>query len=173
MIESVKNLREKRFAPVEKKPGVYTWWFKKSCLNSLLNELPDFNISELQHRKIGNTNYYALYFGIAKNCRERASWHMSQHHSVSSVRSGYLSTLRQTLSALLKKNMTQAEETVNGFIEENCFWEWQYTKSREDAHAIETGELAKNYYPLNIQGNKVVPHEISSTLSALRKKYKK
>jgi hypothetical protein len=173
MIKSVKALRDERFASVEKKSGVYTWWFKKSCLSNLLKALPTFNISKLQHKKIDNTDYYALYFGIAKSCRERASWHMSQHHSVSSVRSGYLSTLRQTLSALLGKNMTEAEETVNGFIEDNCFWEWQYTTSREEAHDIEAVELGKNLYPLNIQGNKMVPREVSHALSALRKEYKK
>lgn len=173
MIESVKTLRDERFASVEKKSGVYTWWFKKSCLIGLLKELPNINISKLQHKKIDNTDYYALYFGIAKNCRERASWHISQHHSVSFVRSGYLSTLRQTLSALLGKNMTEAEETVNSFIDENCFWEWQYTTSREEAHVIEAEELKKNLYPLNIQGNKMAPREISCALSALRKKYKK
>lgn len=173
MIKSVKDLRDERFASIEKKPGVYIWWFKKSCLNNLLKELPDINISNLQHKKIDNTDYFALYFGIAKNCRERAYWHMSQHHSASSVRSGYLSTLRQTLSALLGKNMTKAEETVNVFIEKNCFWEWQYTTSREKANAKEAVELGKNFYPLNIQGNKVVPRKICRALTALRKKYKK
>ena len=69
--------------------------------------------------------------------------------------------------------MTKAEETVNVFIEKNCFWEWQYTTSREKANAKEAVELGKNFYPLNIQGNKVVPRKICRALTALRKKYKK
>lgn len=101
-----------------------------------------------------------------------ARWHMTQQHSLSAVQSGYLSTLRQTLSALLGKDMTKAEQDVNDFIGKNCYWQWEYTDTPEEAEDREQHELRTNYYPLNIQGNKTVSPEIIGTLKGLRQKYK-
>ncbi len=102
-----------------------------------------------------------------------ARWHMTQQHSLSSVQSGYLSMLRQTRSALLGKNMTEAEENVNDFIGENCYWQWEYTNTPEEAEDREQHELRTNYYPMNIQGNKAVPPSIIAKLSDLRQRHKK
>ena len=172
MIKSVAELTNDNFEKVETCPGVYTWWFRSSCVNRLLMPLGTIEKKRIQPQVIDGEEYCALYFGIAKSCRQRARWHMAQHHSDSSVRSGYLSTLRQTLSALLGKDMTKAEQDVNDFIGKNCYWQWEYTATREEAEKIEHDELSKNYYPLNIQGNKVVPPDIIGTLKGLRKKYK-
>ena len=173
MIKSVKELRDEKFAAVCTQSGIYKWWFRESAIDSLLKPLGNVNNKQLLHKKVKGEVFYALYFGIANNCRERAAWHIAQHHTPSSVKSGYLSTLRRTLSALLEKNMTKSESAVNKFMDENCYWEWEYTTNREKALTIESSELCKNYYPLNIQGNKVVPREIKRKLSQLRKKYQK
>ncbi len=173
MIKSVKELREEKYASVCKRSGIYKWWFRGTAIDSLLTPLGNVNKEQLLHKKINNVGYYALYFGIAKSCRERLAWHIGQHHNPSSVKSGYLSTLRQTLSALLGCNMTKSEKEVNEFMDDNCYLEWEYTNNREEAHIIESSELCNNYYPLNIQGNKVVPCEIKRKLSQIRKMYKK
>lgn len=174
MIESVETLKNDKFASVETRPGVYTWWFRASCVNRLLAPLGTIEKKRIQRQVIDGEEYCALYFGIAKSCRQRAIWHMrpSPHHNDSSVRSGRLSTLRQTLSALKKKNMTESEEDITKFIKTNCYWQWEITGSLKEAEDRERRELRTNYYPLNIQGNKVVPPDIIGTLKGLRKKYK-
>ncbi len=173
MIESVETLKKDKFASVETRPGVYTWWFRSSSVNRLLAPLGTIETKRIQRQVIDGEEYCALYFGIAKSCRQRARWHMSQHHSDSSVRSGYLSTLRQTLSALLGKDMTKAEKAVNDFIGKNCYWQWETMGSRKEAEDREQHELRTNYYPLNIQGNKAVPPSIIAKLSDLRQRHKK
>ncbi|MBR4561461.1 MAG: hypothetical protein IKO23_06060 [Bacteroidales bacterium] len=170
-IKSIKELRND-LSCVEKKPGCYIWWFDKNGKDMLLKSLPDFNISSIPRKG----NYYALYYGIAKDCRQRINWHINQKHSFSAVKSGYLSTLRQTLSALLGKDMTCSEKDVNDFMDTHCCWSWEYTPSRETAEDIESVELStqsKNCYPLNIQKNKTVSHDVIQKLTELRKKHKK
>ncbi len=173
-IESVAKLIKENFKFVAKRSGVYTWWFRESCVADLLAPLKGVDMDKIQPKTIEDEEYRALYFGIATSCRQRAIWHMrpSPHHNDSSVRSGRLSTLRQTLSALLGKNMTKAEKAVNDFIGKNCYWQWEYTATREEAEDREQHELRTNYYPLNIQGNKTVSPDIIGTLKGLRKKYK-
>jgi hypothetical protein len=176
-IESVNNLRvmiARKENPVKKCPGVYCWWFKKDAIPQLLNDYYKIDTCKLRERTINGEVYCALYFGISKNMMQRAKWHICQRHnnsSNSSVKSGYLSTLRQTLSALLRKKMTESEEYVNCFMNENCYWEWEYT---EDTIKIEHNELThKDYsYPLNIQGNRTVSKEWLKFLMSLRKEYR-
>lgn len=173
-IESVAVLRSTIKTRVKPLPGFYKWWFCEECLNVLFdhNHLA-LDKKKLQTKKIKGKVYFALYFGIAKDCQMRASWHITQHHTPSLVRSGYLSTLRRTLSALLGVDMTKAEICVNDFIDKNCYWDWSYTATKADAEKIETAELSTNYYPLNIMKNNVVNKIIIKTIKDLRKKHKK
>lgn len=173
MIKSVKELRKEGFVSVEGRPGVYTWWFRANAVDMLLKPLGKVDKSRLLCKNIKGEKYLALYFGVAKNCCQRAAWHMNQHHTVAAVKSSFLSTLRHTLSALLKKNISLSEEAVNQFMDDNCEWEWQYTASKEEAEEIEKQQLKLKYYPLNIKGNQCVPKEFIKTLKSLRKKYKR
>lgn len=170
MRDSVINLRTNNFVKVNREPGCYKWWFREECVRDLLAPLnPHIDYNRLIHDGNG---FVALYFGIAKDLNVRANWHICQKHSLSSVRSGFLSTLRQSLSALLGVDMTQSEQTLNDFMDEYCEWEWMVTASYADAKTIEQNELSTNYYPLNIQGNKVVDSKVIKALKALRKKHK-
>ena len=168
--KSIKELRSD-LTCVDGKPGYYTWWFDEAGTNLLLKELPAIDKSKIQEKD----GYFALYFGIANNCHERINWHINQKHRVSAVKSGYLSTLRKTLSALLGKDMTQSEEAVNQFMDAHCQWTWEYTPSRKDAEDHENKELThKPYlYPLNIQKNKNLDKAVIQRLKELRKKHKK
>ncbi len=166
--KSIKDLRN-NLSCVEKQPGCYIWWFDKEGTDVLLKQLPDVDKSKIQNKE----DYYALYFGIANNCRERINWHINQKHSYSAVKSGYLSTLRKTLSALLGKDMTKSEKQVNDFMDAHCRWEWKYTPSKKEAEAMGIKELEKNTYPLNIQKNKNVDKAVILKLKELRKRYRK
>lgn len=177
-IESVKKLRTliaQKKNPVCKCPGVYCWWFQKDAAIKLLKAFPKLDLNKLRSRQIDGETYLALYFGISKNLKERIEWHISQQHTPSAVKSGYLSTLRQTLSAVLDIDMSISEQPVNRLMDDNCHWEWECTDSENDAKEREKAELtqSKFCYPLNIQGNKTISKECLKTLKDLRKKYNK
>lgn len=154
--------------------GVYCWWFKREAAQTLLEKLPltQEELAKIQAQEIEGESYLALYFGISKDMLARAKWHTLQKHSPSAVKHGTLSTLRQTISALLGKGMSQSEGTVNEFINRNCYWEWEYDESYK---LRETDELSSTTkcYPLNIQENKTVTKEVRKGLSKLRKQHKK
>lgn len=144
------------------RPGTYRWWFHESCLKDL--GLYNNGSYVLKSETIDEETYYALYFGIAvkETIRSRFNWHISQSHSYSNIKSGTISTLRHTLSALLlKKNpcktIPNSERVVNDFIDANCIVEWTPypTGTESQIHIDELQELSQSYwYPLNIQDNK-------------------
>lgn len=154
--------------------GVYCWWFKREAAQTLLAKLPltQEELAKIQAREIEGESYLALYFGISKDMLARAKWHTLQKHSPSAVKHGTLSTLRQTISALLGKDMSQSEGIVNEFINRNCYWEWEYDESYKLRETDELSSTAK-CYPLNIQENKTVTKEVRERLSKLRKQHKK
>ena len=142
-------------------PGTYRWWFHESCLKQL-------GLSHIDSQKLLSTTfqgkrYHALFFGIAakETIRQRLHWHINQKHTQSSFKSGYISTLRLTLCALLlnpasKPTLKQSEDVVNGYMDKYCVVEWcSYHNNAEDQiRADEKAELRSYWYPLNIQGNK-------------------
>ncbi len=172
MRESVKNLRASKCRTVDNCPGYYIWWFREDCVKKLLAPLPGVDYSQLTSDRNG---YVVLYVGIAVDepLVERAKWHICQRHTLSNVTKGFLSTLRQTISALLGVDMTLSERAVNDFMDDNCELEWIPTKSGEEAKAKETEELRTNYYPLNIRDNSVVGRDTLNALSELRDTYRK
>lgn len=177
-IEAVNKLRAmiaQKQNPVCQCPGVYCWWFKQDVALELLKAFPEFDRDKLQSRQIDGETYLALYFGISKNLKERIEWHVSQQHTPSAVKSGYLSTLRQTLSGILGENMSISEQSVNNLIDDNCYWEWECTSSEDDAKKREKTELTQSVYcyPLNIHGNKTISKECLKALKELRKKHNK
>ncbi len=175
MAHSAKKLRPQllsRTSNVPQTSGYYRWWFPKKLAISLLSPLPSIDQKNIKKETIGGEEHWLLYFGIAKSLSERMKWHICQKHTPSSVKSGTLSTLRQTISALLQIDQTKAESQVNDTLDQ-CFVEWQSTPTKEEAEAVEKQELTSGYYPLNIQENKVVPKAIINKLKELRKLHKK
>ena len=173
----VKTLRDnlsKRSSSVPSIPGYYIWWFDKEGTDLIASALKDnASVKLFQKKKIRGRIYYALYLGIAKNLLDRIKWHICQNHSCSSIKSGYLSTLRQSISAILKKDMSSSECKVNAFFDDHCYWEYFQTNDLQTAESEEIKELGKEYYILNIQKNKVVNKDTKTRLKQLRKKYKK
>lgn len=162
-----------RTCKISKGPGVYRWWIDSQGTEKITSALRSIDLSKLQKRTIDNKTFYALYFGIAKDLRMRLNWHINQHHTASAIRSGYLSTLRCTFSALLGLDCSKSEDAVNDFQDMHCCVEFEDLPSRETAEGIEKTELRSKYYPLNLQGNKVVDKVILHDLSKLRTKTKK
>lgn len=173
-IQTIKTLRKDLYnltPPVNHAPGTYILWVRKNYAIALIKTIPGLYSGEIQTRQINGAEYLALYFGISKDLLKRAKWHFCQRHTESNVRSKTLSTLRQTISALLGINMISSENAVNAFLEKSCWWEWEYTASFEEAKRIESRELSAHYYPLNIQENHKVDKGYISQLKALRKQY--
>ena len=109
---------------------------------------------------------------IAKDLLQRIRWHACQKHSPSAVKHGFLSTLRQSISALLGLDQTMSAADVSDVLEK-CYWDWCPTATKGDAEDIEKEQLSSEYFPINIQGNKSVDPAVIKRLKELRKKHKK
>lgn len=181
-LESVAVLRrmiECKQSPFKKSAGIYRWWFKESAARHLLSQLqpPSVNTNNIAKREIDGECYWALYFGISSNMRGRAAWHIRQTHTLAAVGRGFLSTLRQTLSALLRKEMSRSRCVIDKYMDDNCYLEWGYTDGLDKAREEEKVRLSTSpyaeIYPLNIQDNHTVSNECIERLKELRKEFKK
>ena len=169
-LKNIDRISELRGEKKEKQPGVYRWWFKKEAVENLLSSVKDLvEWNKIQQKNINDQDYLALYFGMTKNVNNRFKWHISQKHSPSAIRRGFISTLRRTLSALLDIPLSMSENMINEFIDANCILEWEYCGSEEEAKTIEKKEITKFYYPLNLHSNKNISKELKSIFSQKRK----
>lgn len=162
---------QNRCPEVEKRPGVYRWWFPKAEAKKLLANFKNRTLIDdrkLQERSIQGALYLALYFGISNDMSRRIRWHIRGPFKSS--------TLRRTLRAIIAPDADDntAETIVNKLID-SCFWEWGYTETVEQAECRETEELAQHKfaYPLNISKNNTVPPEWIAELKQLRADLKK
>lgn len=155
--------------------------FPEESAKSLLSALNGVDYESIEKKTINDKQYWCLYFGSSSDLVQRFYWHTTQAHSATAIKSGTLSTLRQTICALLKINQSDAtaKQKVDDILDE-CYWEWYATSSIEEAKEIEKKELKNGYYPLNIQNNEGVKNKhknvkpsIPTQLTALRKQYKK
>lgn len=160
-----------RCSAVEKRPGVYRWWFPKYEAKTLLANFKNSTLIDdrkLQERSIQEAQYLALYFGISNDMSRRIRWHIRGPFKSS--------TLRRTLRAIIAPDADDntAETIVNKLID-SCFWEWEYTETVEQAECRETEELAQSKfaYPLNISKNNTVASEWIAELKQLRANLKK
>ena len=159
--------------PVSSNPGTYVLWVLEQPALKLLADLDGVEPLSIRRRLIGGWTYLALYFGVSANLLERAKWHFCQKHTKANVASGRLSTLRQSISALMHIKMSGSECCVNAFFDSYCYWEWAYAGDKKTVEILETKELSSEYYPLNIQKNTVVPKTVIQSLRRLRKQYRK
>ncbi len=171
---SVKLLKEQdpRFTSIPKESGIYRWWFPQETAQQLLSSIHGIETNRICKEVIQGEEYWCLYFGIAKDLRQRIRWHACQKHTASAVKHGILSTLRQSISALLQLDQTMSTDKVSELLE-RCYWDWLSTASKEDAKIIEKREISKGYFPINIQENKSVAPTVLAQLKSLRKKHKK
>lgn len=187
MIEAkkIRDLEYLRSIP-NNMPGWYKWWATEATLKLLLNSpyisqkyFSDL-LPNLTTKNINGINYYYIYVGIAvkESIRDRLNWHVNQHHTKTSVESGFLSTLRQTISSLVAGNQYD-EEATNKLIDTLIIEYYpvdmaiKSLKAKEHIEKIEKEELVNNILPLNLRDNKndVVKNYLQE-LSIIRKKSK-
>lgn len=158
-------------------PIIYEWWFKKSCLDRLFKQVKvKPYCGEIEMKDIDGEEYALLYVGLSKNGHNRlVNWHIldkSNFHK-KGVENGRLSSLRQTLAALLGKNMTAAKKAVSDFMDENCIIEWQeYSIGELDEQ--EKSTIKENYLPLNYKHTtEQLTKEYRAAISELKRKHRK
>lgn len=149
----VRQLRIHRCEDVPTIPGAYSWWADLKYVRQLIPS--EFLDLILPNARINIYGSVLIYVGIARrSLRQRLQWHIDQQHRPSAIRSGHLSTLRQTLSSVLCGTWN-AEKTVNIFLD--FLTVTLYTPEVEgDVLQIEEWErsqLKSHVVPLNIQNN--------------------
>lgn len=148
-------------------PGYYKWWAPKESLALLLNSkylkdkylktlLPHLTTSTYKGKK-----YYYIYVGIAakESIQSRLNWHVNQHHTKSSVESGFLSTFRQSISSLVAFN--QFDEIVTNEFIDTLLIEYypinlpiKSNEAKEKIEKLEKTEISNHILPINIKDNK-------------------
>lgn len=167
-------------------PGWYKWWASEDTLKQLLDSpyISKNYYSELfpnlTKKNIDGINYYYIYVGVAikESIRSRLDWHVNQKHTKSSVESGFLSTLRQTISSLVAKDQYD-EENTNKLIDSLVIEYYpvdlpiKSIKAKEKIERIEKEELNNNMLPLNLRDNKnIIVKNFLKELSQVRKQSK-
>ncbi|MBO7345975.1 MAG: hypothetical protein J6U29_00250, partial [Bacteroidales bacterium] len=114
LVAKLREQLEKRQLEVEKRPGVYRWWFSETEAEKLLSKFKSLLQHEgriLQEKSIEGATYIALYFGISSDMSRRIRWHIRGPFKSS--------TLRRTLRSIIApgKNDKDAEVLVNKLID--------------------------------------------------------
>lgn len=163
----------------DNKPGYYKVWASEKDLDFLLNSLgiTDSNIKKQIEHKDG---LWCIYIGIAakESIRSRINWHLNDSHTESRVKSGILSTFRQSISSLVAHDQYDKAAT-DSFIN-NLQFEY-FTLDTEigseetisSLHVIEKKFFKDQLCILNIQDNYFPSaKEIKGKLKDLRKEAK-
>lgn len=174
MIDKVSNLRNTGCASLPSCPGVYCWWWDEEGKEKLLAQVANqVDVAKLHMKIFNDKTYYALYYGSSRELKMRIKWHITQPHTASAITSGFLSTLRATISALLYMDYSSRESAINSYMDEHALVEWNPSNSLEEAEIIERATLSKGYFPLNIRNNTAVSRQLRNQLTTLRKEHKK
>lgn len=149
--QAVSVLREHRWADLPSRPGVYWWNFPESNLDRF--RIPEFCQMDKLRLRRAQDGKLCLYHGIATSLAQRAAWHAAQPLTMSSLKSGFLSTFRFTLLALTGFDYLAGQQDIDRFMDKLSL-SWMETVSLAEASDIEASELMGGYhYPLNIQNN--------------------
>ena len=160
------RIKEKRLE-IPDKPGFYKWWAPKKAIKLLLDSqyIEDKYLSELlpelEITEFNGTTYYYIYVGIAvkESIRSRLNWHVNQENTGSSIKSGFLSTLRQSISSLLSGDQSDSNAT-NDLIDmlmieyETFDLPIRSQEAKKKIEQIENAEIKKHLLPINLRGNK-------------------
>ena len=144
-------------------PGYYKWWASEEDFERLLSALDVYDKDRCKQLAERNeAGQYCIYIGIAlkESIHSRFGWHINQNHTPSAIKYRTLSTLRQSLSALLCSDMNAKEET-NVFMDRLSveWWSSDYAvkthAAKQEIKAIESAALSAkgDLYILNIQEN--------------------
>jgi len=155
---SIISLRQEMCVSVPKRPGVYKWWASKNILEKILENL-NLKFNEISKYLEEVDGLFCIYIGIAKSMQMRLNWHILNKHTKSSVKSGYLSTLRQTISSIFGADMM--DEKATDEIIDKLMLTFEIVDGDEVDTIIKIKEKEKSLlrnnlklYILNIHGNK-------------------
>ena len=167
-------------------PGWYKWWASKKSLELLLNSKYIKNkyleniLPSLTVKKFDGIEYYYIYVGVAikESIRSRLDWHVNQHHTKSSVESGFLSTFRQSISSLTAHN--QFDEITTNKVIDTFIIEYEpidlpikSKEAKEKIERIENTEIMNHVLPINIKDNKnLIVKDFLVELKKVRKESK-
>jgi len=149
------------------RPGWYRWWTREAEARTLLDSLylsQKYSAGLFSALPRGDgvlAGFYGIYTGIAvkESLRDRLDWHINQQHRESAVRSGTLSTLRQTLSSLLAGDQMN-ETATNAFIDKLLveYFPVDFPVGSEGARRFlesnEHKEMDERVFILNIKDNR-------------------
>ena len=126
-------------------PGIYAFWMRTGTATSL-----GINLCSALEK----SGYSLVYIGIAKSMKKRQLWHWVTPFRDGSVIHGTISTLNQTLAALLgKPYVAENEIEIKQLMNNEMFVEVTYTDNIDQALQLESDLLQKLSCPLNIAKN--------------------
>lgn len=156
------------------KPGYYKWWAREKEAILLVKKL-GYDFNEYKKYMEVKDDLYCIYIGIAvkESIRNRLNWHVNDKHDYNSVKTGFLSTFRKSIAALITGNLLDKDGT-NKFIDK-LFIEYftinddiKSLSAKNKIEDIEKKSLLRNLYILNIKDNKF--KYASDIKKSLRKK---
>jgi len=170
-MQKVKDIKNQK---ITTNPIVYFWYFKEDIANKLLIPLKEcIDFSKITYKIINNTKYYLLYVGKAKNGHQRLiEYHIldKQNYHQKGIENKRLSSLRQTISALLGIDMSISKEKVDEVFN-TCIVDWREFNEKE-LEKNETLFIQQHYLPLN-DLHSIIPKECRQILRQLKKEYRK
>lgn len=179
---NIKQLRTKgALQQVPNKPGYYKWWANQDDFKTIIDKLDvQYGTIEPYLDKSADDALICIYIGIAakESLRKRLDWHINDPHTESRVKNGTLSTLRQSISSVIKGNQFDKDAT-NDFMN-RLYIEWfeidapiKSEKAKMELHTVECTAMKNYLYVLNIQDNKhKAAKPIKTQLKLIRKKSK-
>ena len=101
-----------------------------------------------------------IYVGVAikESLRKRLNWHINQNHTISCVKCGALSTLRQSISSLVGSSQgdQKATDDLIDLLTVECH-PVELTIRSDQAKigigSIEASEMSRHVLPLNLKSN--------------------
>lgn len=141
--------------------GWYKFWAKRKVVELWLKDFPEL-LEKLTKKEFFGETYYYVYVGITQNesVADRLNWHINQPNTFQHIIVGTLSTLRQSVAALMYLQgrapfSNKATEEVMGdmVVEFEPFFEIRNTANVAKVEEIERNEMANNVLILNIKGN--------------------
>lgn len=141
--------------------GWYKFWAKRKIVELWLNDFPEL-LEKLTKKEFFGETYYYVYVGITRNesVADRLNWHINQQNTYQHIIVGTLSTLRQSVAALMYLQgrapySNKATEEVLGdmVVEFDPFFEIRDAAGVAKVEEIERNEMADNVLILNIKGN--------------------
>ena len=129
---------------IETRGGVYKWYMTKEGAGQLGIPLEGTTVKN---------NLHLVYIGESKDMRMRLEWHTDDKHKPGSIKSGFLSVLRQKLNTLLTGRWDGKEE-VDYFMDQHMKVEFEYTNNYKE---LQNQEIKNNPSPLNSQKSPYFP----------------